>query len=691
MQNKGALTPFFLSICSPRLRDNELLKYAIEALTLNCYADALLIVEYVCRRHLSNSIPAVLRAKILQSCLPELSVKAWYYAWLTDPKNPILQDVMLSVWLSSGATANVWDLGCAFLPERCRSDTHSALIQLLHQVKAKPIGVCWKSGLAIEGMLFRPAPLKAGSLPEIQTIRLIVSDETSQFYYDVPADGSRFKLNWPENHGVWSLAFVNNASEKNEPQLLHGSPIVFGKQANSVSKDNCNILVSNIAVEKTQVAIIIPVYRDYALVKTCIDSVLISLAQNITKTEVIVIDDASPEPALSAWLDSLAESGRITLLRNKHNLGFIESTNRGLRQCTNRDVVLLNADTLVHGDWIDRLNTALYSAMDVASVTPWSNNGELSSFPRIAKATISPTLPQLIQIDTIAAKLRNANSYTDIELPTCCGFTMMMRRSVLDQIGLLDGVELTRGYLEEVDWCLRARAIGYRHLAATGVFIAHVGTASFGFEKTLLVHQNRAVLVSRYPNYYPEYHKFIRNDPLKNARQILFSELKQSNSEWLASVSHVDEKPEFATVLPMALQSSCTRIAIWQNRASSASANKILVLARAIASYESSVLKLRLLLIGEASEALWHTGVVDVLPSLTKQESTLLSDAALVGLSGCSVLLTENSQTAPIGIPHIQLDTEFEPRAWLESWLIEQANKFQYERNIGVAALAQQI
>ena len=433
MHNKGAFAPFFLSVCSPRLRDNELLNYAIEALTSNCYADALLAVEYVCRRYPSKSIPAVLRAKILQACLPQLSVKAWYNAWLSDPENPMLQDAMLNAWLSSGATANVWDLGCAFLPERCRTNTHSSLIQLLYQAKATTIGACWKSGLAIEGMLFSPV-----SRSQSQPMRLIVSDGISPLYYNIPADSNRFKLNWPESHGVWSLAVISEASDKTEPQLLHGSPLVFGEPRFSRVKDRKAVIASNDVVEKKPVDIIIPVYKGYALVKACIDSVLVSQSQNIIQTKVIVIDDASPEPALSVWLDSLAESGKIILLRNKHNLGFIESTNRGLRQCTEHDVVLLNADTLVQGDWIDRLNTALYSAKDIASVTPWSNNGEISSFPRITKASASPTLPQLIQIDTIAAKLRRAGHCTDIELPACCGFTMMMRRSVLDKIGLLD-------------------------------------------------------------------------------------------------------------------------------------------------------------------------------------------------------------------------------------------------------------
>ena len=119
------------------------------------------------------------------------------------------------------------------------------------------------------------------------------------------------------------------------------------------------------------VDIIIPVYRDQALVRACIASVLASLAHNRARAELVVIDDASPEPALSSWLAAQAAAGRFTLLRNHCNLGYIDTVNRALRLRPAHDALLLNADTLVQGDWIDRLAAALYSAPDIASVTPW--------------------------------------------------------------------------------------------------------------------------------------------------------------------------------------------------------------------------------------------------------------------------------------------------------------------------------
>ena len=63
-------------------------------------------------------------------------------------------------------------------------------------------------------------------------------------------------------------------------------------------------------------------------------------------------------------------AGRITLLRNEKNLGFVGSVNRALALHSSHDIVLLNSDTLVFGDWLQRLSAAAYSASRVGTVTP---------------------------------------------------------------------------------------------------------------------------------------------------------------------------------------------------------------------------------------------------------------------------------------------------------------------------------
>ena len=105
--------------------------------------------------------------------------------------------------------------------------------------------------------------------------------------------------------------------------------------------------------------VIIPVYRGREETLACIDSVLATIGD---EARIIVVDDATDDAALAAALDELAAAGKITLLRNTQNQGFVASVNRALALHPTHDAVLLNSDTLVFADWLARLRAAAYSA-----------------------------------------------------------------------------------------------------------------------------------------------------------------------------------------------------------------------------------------------------------------------------------------------------------------------------------------
>lgn len=658
---KGASAPFFYPVCSPRSRGDALLSGAVDAFEAGRHGDALVAVEYACRKYPARSLPAMLRAKILHASRPELAAKAWYSAWSRDPEHPAIQDQMLSAWLDAGAASSVAELGPCFLPARCSAGTHQSLVALLARAGMPHVGACWKNGAAIELMLFFP-PI-GGDKPPMARVRLAGVDAAHTF--EVPADGRRLRLPPVAPTTTWSLT----VERPGQPAaLLHGSPLVFAAAPQAPAPD----------ADPGRVSIVVPVYRQRALVQTCIESVLASLAHNRTAAELVVVDDASPEPELSAWLDTQAAAGRITLLRNPTNLGFIEAVNRGLRMHPDRDALLLNADTEVHGDWIDRLRAALYSAPDIASVTPWSNNGEISSFPVIARNAPAPSSAELAQIDAAAAELRRLGASDDVELPTCCGFAMLMRRSVIAQIGVLDGVALVRGYGEEVDWCLRARAAGQRHLLATGVFVAHTGTVSFRFEKTLRVRQNRHMLAARYPAYHAEYAAFLADDPLGSARASLCATLEGAGNAWLAAAQGALGSSAAADAVAPALPVARARVGVWRLRAGTAAAGQVLELARLAAALPG--LPLRLLVIGEVGEALWRTGVVDGLPLAAPDDEAPFSDAALVGFAGCTALLADDAADAPHDLPITQLDGDFRARQWLDAWCATHAHPLPHRQ-----------
>ncbi|MEJ0016324.1 MAG: glycosyltransferase [Acetobacteraceae bacterium] len=250
-----------------------------------------------------------------------------------------------------------------------------------------------------------------------------------------------------------------------------------------------------VAPEGITVDIVIPVYRGLAQTRRCINSVLADPDRPAGR--VIAVDDQSPEPKLSAWLDRLAAAGQITLVRNRSNMGFVASVNIGIEAAGSNDVALLNSDTEVARGWVSRLAGHAYAIPRVASVSPFSNNATICGYPRIAGG------PPAFGLDAAAldAACLAANAGRSVDLPTTVGFCMYIRRAALADVGLFDVETFGRGYGEENDFCLRASARGWRHLLACDTFVYHEGSVSFGASAGPAAQRGMATLRERYPHY----------------------------------------------------------------------------------------------------------------------------------------------------------------------------------------------
>jgi GT2 family glycosyltransferase len=258
--------------------------------------------------------------------------------------------------------------------------------------------------------------------------------------------------------------------------------------------------------------VIVPVYDDLAATRTCLEA-LLACSSDSVRSRIVVVDDRTPDPALAALLDNYARDGRVELLRNHENLGFAASVNRGLASLeVGEDAVVLNADTVPPRDLCRRLAAIAYSSPDIATVTPLSNNGEYTSLPVRFRANPLPGADELAALDN-AAQDSDADP---VELPNGIGFCLYVKRAVLDDIGLLS-LQFGRGYYEDVDFCLRARAAGYRHVCAPQIFVGHAGSRSFGTEKRALVVRNLARLARLYPFYQGLSAAFVHRDPLRDS------------------------------------------------------------------------------------------------------------------------------------------------------------------------------
>ena len=245
-----------------------------------------------------------------------------------------------------------------------------------------------------------------------------------------------------------------------------------------------------------KIDIIVPVYRGLAETVACIESVLAS--RNKEPFELIVIDDLSPEPALSEWLARASATGDFTLLVNQKNLGFVATVNRGMSLHRDRDVLLLNSDTTVANDWLDRLVRCAYGPGHVGTVTPFSNNATICSYPRFCEDNELPPGVSAKELDEAAAV---ANQGRSVDVPTAVGFCMYIRRECLTEIGLFDVETFGKGYGEENDFSLRAFAKGWRNVLAADVFVYHAGSISFAKGAVLLRERGVRALTERYPKY----------------------------------------------------------------------------------------------------------------------------------------------------------------------------------------------
>jgi GT2 family glycosyltransferase len=266
-------------------------------------------------------------------------------------------------------------------------------------------------------------------------------------------------------------------------------------------------------LQKMIIDIAIPVYQDLTVTRRCLDSVLGHRQQH--PHEVIVIDDASPESELAEYLDELAEAGRLTLLRNPVNQGFAATANRGLALHPDRDVVLLNSDTEVNGDWLDRLARCAYAAATTGTVTPFSNNATICSYPRFCEANELPPGLSLAETDAL---FQRANAGRWLEIPTAVGFCMYVRRDCLQAVGGFDERAFSLGYGEENEFCMRATQAGWRHVLCADTFVYHVGGASFGERQAQLQAQAREALAALHPAYDERVQSFIREDPVRPLR-----------------------------------------------------------------------------------------------------------------------------------------------------------------------------
>ncbi|WP_238322356.1 glycosyltransferase [Vibrio mexicanus] len=246
----------------------------------------------------------------------------------------------------------------------------------------------------------------------------------------------------------------------------------------------------------------------------------------------MVINDCSPEPELTVRLRELSQVLPFTLIENKSNLGFVQTVNKGMRISNKNDVLLLNSDTVVTSYWLDRILETAASDSSIGTVTPFSNNATICSYPRFCADN---ELPSSATLEELAAVVSQNEGIVD--LPTAHGFAMFIKREALDEVGLFDDQKWGKGYAEENDFSLRASRLGWRNVMATNAFVHHLGSVSFAEDSESFIAKNLQKLNGIYPDYSLSVQRFIAEDPIRLHRNNIALSLMESEVSKLENLT----------------------------------------------------------------------------------------------------------------------------------------------------------
>ncbi|MBX3164402.1 MAG: glycosyltransferase family 2 protein [Bacteroidetes bacterium] len=224
---------------------------------------------------------------------------------------------------------------------------------------------------------------------------------------------------------------------------------------------------------KPEISIIIVSYKVRDLILKCLQTVFES--EKKSEIEVIVIDNNSSDDSVSEIKKHFPQ---VILLENKHNVGFSEANNQGLRMANGIFIFLLNPDTEISPNTLNLLEEHLQKNPKTKIVAPRLLNSDKSIQQSAWK---NHKLADLFLELFFLHGIFNFKNYpvsrfnTETEIETASGAALFFRKELVTEIGELDK---NLFWTEDIDFCFRAHKTGNIVYLPQAQVIHHSGKSS---------------------------------------------------------------------------------------------------------------------------------------------------------------------------------------------------------------------
>jgi len=205
--------------------------------------------------------------------------------------------------------------------------------------------------------------------------------------------------------------------------------------------------------------IILPVCDQFEFTKNCIESII---ANTLLPYRLVVINNGKNK-STAAYLSGLTNKlgDRLVIIKNPSNIGWVKALNQGIAVSKAPYLCFQNDDTVVTNGWLDKMIGILEKNEKIGIVNP-SWEGRPSNMP----------------INEYAVHLENKFSGKFIETDWARGFSVVLKRKVVEKIGNVDEI-YGLAYFDDVDFSVRAINAGFLVMLALDTYVYHHRNVTF--------------------------------------------------------------------------------------------------------------------------------------------------------------------------------------------------------------------
>jgi GT2 family glycosyltransferase len=229
------------------------------------------------------------------------------------------------------------------------------------------------------------------------------------------------------------------------------------------------------------VSLIIPTRNGLFFLKKCVESILAKTTYE--NYEILIVDNDSDDLETLSYLNSIAELERVEVIRSPGPFNYSELNNRAADLAKGEIIGLLNNDIeVMDGDWLAEL-VSRAALSDVGAVGPKLLYGDgtlqhagiilgIGGWAGHSHKGFSG------DVHGYAARVSLASEFSAVT-----GACLVVRKEIFKKVGGLDAENLKIA-CNDVDFCLKVNALGYRNVYTPFATLYHHESATRGYEDT---------------------------------------------------------------------------------------------------------------------------------------------------------------------------------------------------------------